>query len=331
MSATSEAMCTPNIERIRKVADDIGPYVIRTSTVPWPVPTAVGGPDMDVFVKMELFQRTGSFKARGAINVISHAMRSAADQQFAGVTAFSAGNHAIATAYAARMLGTTAKVVMPRTANTFRRERCEAYGAEIVFGDTISDLIQIVGEIQADEHRYLVHPFEGIHTVEGTATVGMELCDDVPALDAVVVPVGGGGLIAGIALAVKQLQPDCLVIGVEPEGASGMQQSLHQKRPMEQVNVNTIADSLGAPMHEPLSYSFVERYVDEMVCVSDQQLRDGMRQMFTQMKLAVEPACAASIAALQGPLAARLSGKRVALIGCGSNIDPDSYCRLLDT
>lgn len=330
MSVAKSTITAPNIERIRQVADQISPYVIRTPTVPWPVPEALGGPDMELFIKLELFQRTGSFKPRGATNVISHAMCANSGSSFAGVTAFSAGNHAIATAYAAKMLGTTAKVVMPRSANAFRREQCEAYGAELVFGDTISDLIQIVNEIQADENRFLVHPFEGLHTIEGTATVGLELCDDVPALDAVIVPVGGGGLIAGVASAVKQMQPGCLVIGVEPDGASGMQQSLQQKLPKDVVQVNTIADSLGAPMHTPHSFSLVEQYVDEMVCVSDDQMRDGMRQMFTQMKLAVEPACAASIAALRGPLAGKLTGKRVALIGCGSNIDLASYGRLLE-
>ncbi|MFK8080478.1 MAG: threonine/serine dehydratase [Granulosicoccus sp.] len=328
MISSTTCIEAPDIDRIRAVADAISPHVIRTATVPWPVPCDVGGPDMELFIKMELLQRTGSFKARGAINVIAHAMRAETQDAFPGVTAFSAGNHAIATAYAANRLGTTAKVVMPRTANAFRREQCEAYGAEIVYGDTISDLIRIVGQIQAEEDRYLVHPFEGIHTIEGTATVGMELCDDVAALDAVIVPVGGGGLIAGIACAVKQMQPNCAVIGVEPHGANGMQQSLRQKQPVDVVEVDTIADSLGAPMHAPVSFGVVKRYVDEIVCVSDQQMQKGMLQMFAQMKLAVEPACAASIAALQGPLAGRMAGMRVALIGCGSNIDLATYHRL---
>ncbi len=201
MNDTATATRPPDIERIRKVASEISEHVIRTDTTPWPVPRIGGGPDMQLFVKLELLQRTGSFKARGAINAVSNAMRAADAQRFAGVTAFSAGNHAIATAFAAKTLGTTAKVVMPRSANAFRRERCETYGAELVFGDTIGDLIRIVEQIQTDEGRHLVHPFEGIHTIEGTATVGLELCDDVPELDAVIVPVGGGGLIAGVASA----------------------------------------------------------------------------------------------------------------------------------
>ena len=159
--------------------------------------------------------------------------------------------------------------------------------------------------------------------------MGIELCEDVAQLDAVIVPVGGGGLIAGVASAVKQMQPDCQVIGVEPSGANGMQQSLSSGAPKTQVSVSTIADSLGAPMHAPRSFSLVRQFVDQIVTVSDDQLRDGMRRMFTDMQLAVEPACAASIAALQGPLAQTMRGKRVALIACGTNIDLATYSALL--
>ena len=318
----------PDIDRLRAVTEALGQNVIRTPTVPWPVSPDSGGPDMQLFVKLELLQYTGSFKPRGAINALRHAMMSS-DVPFAGATAFSAGNHAIATAYAAQVLGTTAKVVMPRTANAFRRQRCEALGAQLVYGETITDLISIVKTIQAEEGRHLVHPFEGIHTIEGTATVGMELCDDIAQLDAVIVPIGGGGLIAGVASAVKQMQPHCKVIGVEPSGANGMQQSLSEGAPKASVSVNTIADSLGAPMHAPLSFSLVKQFVDQIVVVSDDELREGMRRMFIDMKLAVEPACAASIAAIQGPLAQTLRGKRVALIACGSNIDFASYSTML--
>jgi len=218
---------------------------------------------------------------------------------------------------------------MPRTADPFRRTQCEAYGAELVFGDTIADLIQIVEQIQASEGRHLVHPFEGVHIIEGTATVGVELCEDVPDLDVVIVPIGGGGLMAGVASAVKQMQPGCLVIGVEPAGANGMEQSLAAGAPVKSVLVDTIADSLGAPMHAPLSFSIIRDLVDRVVVVSDDQMRAGMRQMYSDMKLAVEPACAAALAALQGPLADELKGKRVALVACGSNIDQTRYCQLL--
>ena len=309
---------------IREVAGGIAPYVLRTPTLKWPVPALCSELDCELFVKLELMQRTGSFKARGAINTLQKMRRSGASA-LPGVTAFSAGNHAIATAYAAAMLDTQAKVVMPRSANAFRVERCRAYGAEIVFGETIADLMAIVERLQTQEGLALIHPFEGEGTVQGTATVGLELCEDVGELDAVIVPVGGGGLISGVAAAVKALQPGCRVIGVEPGGASGMSDSLAQGNPLASVSVQTIADSLGAPMHLPRTYELVQRHVDQMVTVSDDALRDGMRQLFADLKLAVEPACAAALAALKGPLAGQLSGQRVALIACGSNIDLQTW------
>lgn len=322
----------PSLDTIRQVADKVSPFVLRTPTVAWPVIPALRSDNCELFVKLELLQRTGSFKARGAINNVQQLLANSGDSDLArhpGVTAFSAGNHAIATAYAARSVGVSAKVVMPRSANPFRVERCQHYGAEVVFGETIADLLSIVSDLQAKEGRHLIHPFESEHTVAGTAGVGLELCNDIDSLDAVIVPVGGGGLIAGVAAAVKQLQPNCLVFGVEPSGASGMQQSVAQGAPMDQVLVDTIADSLGAPMHAPLTFSLVRDHVDELVQVSDDELRMAMRQMFNDMKLAVEPACAAALAALNRPLASRLAGKRVALIACGSNIDMASYQRLL--
>ena len=133
-------------------------------------------------------------------------------------------------------------------------------------------------------------------------------------------PVGGGGLIAGIASAVKQIQPDCLVIGVEPTEAKGMADSISRGEPLDSVKLNSIADSLSAPMHLPMTFGLVQQYVDELVQVSDDQLRNAMKFMFTELKLAVEPACAAGMAALHGPLRKKMAGKRIALIACGSNI-----------
>jgi len=329
---SSPQVLDPSLDTIRSVANNVSAHVLRTPTVTWPVIGDLRQFSGELFVKLELLQRTGSFKVRGAINSIQHLTAGATSDELKhhpGVTAFSAGNHAIATAYAARSVGVSAKVVMPRSANSFRVDRCQQYGAEVVFGDTIADLFSIVKDLQSNEGRHLVHPFESDHIVAGTAGVGLELCEDVADLDAVIVPVGGGGLISGVAAAVKQLQPSCSVFGVEPVGASGMQQSVAAGAPMDTVMIDTIADSLGAPMHAPLTFSLVRDHVDELVQVSDDELRAGMRQMFADMKLAVEPACAASLAALNGPLKDRLAGKRVALIACGSNIDLATYQQLL--
>jgi len=309
-----------SLATIESVADQIANRIIRTPTVNYvgaPIPGVGNG---ELYVKLELLQHAGSFKARGALNSILNL-----DKPAAGVTAFSAGNHAIAVAFAAQQCGVSAKVVMPKTANPFRVERCKHWGAEIVFGETIGDLMSIVELHQSQEHRVLVHPFEGERTIQGAATVGLELCQDVQQLDAVIVPVGGGGLISGIASVVKQLQPNCLVIGVEPENAQGMANSRQAGEPLPKIAVNTIADSLGAPMHLPNSFELVQQHVDELVQVSDDQLRNAMRFMFSELKLAVEPACSAAMAALHGPLKNKLQGKRIAIIACGSNIDMHTY------
>lgn len=315
---------TIDLSTIEAVASKLGSRIVHTPTVRYAGAPIEGLNVAELFVKLELLQYAGSFKARGALNTIM-SMPDTAN----GVTAFSAGNHAIAVAFAAHQANVSAKVVMPKSANPFRVARCQYWGAEVVFGDTIGDLMSIVESLQSDENRALIHPFEGVHTVEGTATVGLELCNDIASLDVVIVPVGGGGLIAGIASAVKQIQPNCRVIGVEPIEAQGMAQSIRQGSPLGKVQLNSIADSLSAPMHLPITFSLAQQHVDEFVQVSDDQLRAAMKLMFTELKLAVEPACAAAMAALCGPLLNSVAGKRVGLIACGSNIDMPTYNKLL--
>ncbi len=314
----------PSIKAIETVVQQLQGKVLHTPTVQYAGAALPELEESSIFIKLELLQYGGSFKARGALNNIANLK-----DPSLGVTAFSAGNHAIAVAFAAYKCGVSAKVVMPETANPYRVERCRYWGADVVFGKTIGDLMTIVATLQREEGRHLIHPFDGQYTVEGTATVGYELCNDVPSLDAVIVPVGGGGLIAGISSAVKQLQPHCKVYGVEPVEAKGMADSIAQGAPMESVQVNSIADSLCAPMHLPMAYSLVHQHVDSLVQVSDQQLREAMQLMFSEVKLAVEPACAAAMAALQGPLRKQMAGKRVAIIACGSNIDIATYKQLM--
>ena len=276
------------------------------------------GNDTRVFAKLEFLQRTGTFKARGALATL---YTLSAEQLAAGVTAVSAGNHAIATAYAAPALGTNAKVVMLRAANPSRVEACRAYGADVVFADTVHQAFEIAERIQDEEGRYLVHPFEGPAVATGTGIVGLEICEQCDNFDTVVVPVGGGGLIAGIANAVKRLRPSAEVVGVEPEGADSMHRSLASGTPAAIDEVRTIADSLGAPFAMPYSFGLCQMHVDRLVLVSDAQLRKAMGFLFRAMKIAIEPACAASTAALLGPLRRELAGKRVVLVLCGSNID----------
>ncbi len=283
-----------------------------------------------VWLKEELFQRTGSFKPRGALSVMLDLDAAALGR---GVTGVSAGNHAISLAYCAQVLGTTAKVVMPRNANAFRVQLCRELGAEVELVDNVHQAFARVKEIEAQEGRVFVHPYEGPKTALGTAGVGLEFMDQIAAadasLDAVIVATGGGGLSAGVACAVKQMSPTTAVYVVEPEGADTMSRSFKAGSPQAIDAVHTIADSLGAPRCEPYSFALNRRYVDEVVLVSDEQIRDAMRLTFRVAKLVVEPAGAAGLAALMFPLRQRLDGRSVGLIVCGANTDPKTYCEQL--
>ncbi|HEX7326515.1 MAG TPA: threonine/serine dehydratase [Rhodanobacteraceae bacterium] len=316
----------PSLDAIRAARERLAERVRETPVWNWrgDAIAHAAGPDADVFLKLELFQFTGTFKARGAL---LNAMALSTEARQHGVTAVSAGNHAIAVAFAARSVGTSAKVVMPKSANPARVALCRAYGADVVLADDVYAAFAEVERIQKDEGRTFIHPFEGELTILGTATVGYELCNQVPHLDAVIVPIGGGGLIAGIACAVKQMQPQCRVYGVEPEGADSMSRSFAAGSPQKLEHVTTIADSLGAPYALPYSYGIARRFVDEIVTLPDAALQRAMGLLFADMKLAVEPAAAAATAALCGPLRQRLAGKRVGVIVCGSNIDLPTFAR----
>jgi len=318
----------PSLDAIEAALGRLGPHIERTPVRRWaPDAGAARLPDCELHLKLELFQRTGTFKVRGAlVNLLD----APAERVARGVTAVSAGNHAIAVAYAARSAGTSARVVMLDSANPGRVARCRAYGATIERASTGAEGFARARAIEEEEGRLFIHPFEGERTILGTATLGLELARQIPALDAVIVPVGGGGLIAGVATAVKAMNSGCAVYGVEPVGADSMSRSLAAGEPVSIDEVRTIADSLGAPHAAPFGFSLVRRFVDDVVLVDDDALRAAMRVLFTDAKLVTEPASAAPFAALAGPLAERLAGARVALVVSGSNIDAGTFGRLLE-
>ena len=315
----------PTIAEIRRAREELAGLVAETPV--WRFRSdaleRILGRGTEVLLKLELFQHSGSFKPRGALCV----MRALSREQLArGVTAVSAGNHAMAVGYAARALGTSAKVVMPKNANPARVQGSRDYGAEVELVEDVHRAFDRVHEIEEKEGRAFVHPFEGPLTALGTATLGFELGAQAADLDAVIVPIGGGGLCAGVAAAVKQISPRTLVLGVEPEGADTMHRSFASGKPEGIDKVRTIADSLGAPHAAPYSFGLCRKYVDDLAKVSDDELRASMLLLFRSAKLAVEPAGASAAAALSGPLRERLAGKRVALIVCGANIDRETFC-----
>jgi len=286
-----------------------------------PLEQRLGG-SIEIHAKMEFLQQTGTFKPRGALSTI---LDLDPQQLKAGVTAVSAGNHAIATAFAARAVGTTAKVVMIMNASPVRIEACRQYGAEVMLADDVHAAFELAEEIREKEGRYFVHPFEGPNVALGTGTVGLEICEQVGEFDVIIIPIGGGGLCAGISSAVKQIYPACTVIGVEPEGADSMHRSFASGQPEAIEKVTTIADSLGAPFAAPYSFELCRQNVDELVMVNDDEIKESMGMLFRDLKIAVEPACAASTAALCGSLNGRLAGKKVVLLLCGSNIDWQTF------
>ena len=322
----------PTIDAIRANRARLGDLVITTPIrlVVDDALAAVVGASTRVWLKEELFQRTGSFKPRGAFSVMLD-LDAAALQR--GVTGVSAGNHAISLGYCARNLGTTAKVVMPKNANPFRVQVCRELGTIVELVDNVHDAFARVKQIETSEGRTFVHPYEGAKTALGTASVGLEFIDQIRAagssLDAVIVAAGGGGLTAGVACAVKQMSPDTAVYVVEPEGADTLSRSFKAGTPQSIDAVRTIADSLGAPRCEPYSFALNRRFVDEVVLVNDEQIRDAMRLLFRAAKLVVEPAGAAALAALMYPLRTRLEGKSVGIVVCGANIDAETFAKQL--
>lgn len=274
-----------------------------------------------VTVKLELFQNTGTFKVRGAFNV---ALRADPEVLARGITAVSAGNHAIAAAYVARKLGVRARMAIMDSVNPFRLAACKAEGAEVHLVKDGAEGIEWCEQLAEREGLLFIHPFEGIYTSLGTATVGAELVDQVPGLDAVIVPIGGGGLASGVAAAVKLLSPSTAVFGVEPTGAPTMTRSFENGGPVPMRDMNSVADSLKGPFSGETTHALCHHYLDDIVLVEDEEMHAAQALLYRELKLAAEPATAAATAALVGPLRERLAGKKVGVIACGANIGPDT-------
>jgi threonine dehydratase len=307
----------PDMAAIGRTHVALKPYIRAT-----PVFEAVLPTGLDVVFKMEMLQASGTFKARGAF---SNLLGLDAAQRAAGVTCISAGNHAVAVAYAAMVLGISAKVVMLATANLARVALCRKFGAEILMEADGASGFARVHQIEADEGRFFVHPFNGYRTILGTATLGAEWARQAGPLDVVVLPIGGGGLAAGVATAFKLLQPDIEVIGVEPVGAASMARSFAEGGPIKMGPMQSIADSLMAPHTEAYSYGLCKRAIGRLTTVDDTMIRGAMLFLFEELKLAIEPACAVATAAVLGPLRESLAGKRAGVLLCGSNTDAATF------
>jgi threonine dehydratase len=275
-------------------------------------------------LKAELFQKTGSFKPRGVFNKLL-SMDPAGRAR--GLVSLSAGNHAAALAYGAAAVGATATIVMPATAMPSKVEATRRYGGEVV--QTGGSLLDACLALQQERGLTLVHPFDDLAVMAGQGTVGLELLEQVPGVGLVVVPVGGGGLISGIGAAVKLQYPSVRVVGVEPEGADAMSRSLAQGAPAHLDKVDTIADGLAPPFAGEHTFAHVQRFVDEMVRVTDEEIVDAVRVLLQRCKLAAEPSGAASLAALLSTRVTPAAGSAVVCVISGGNIGPDALKQLL--
>lgn len=269
-------------------------------------------------VKAELFQKTGSFKVRGVFNRLAQLD---ADARARGLIGISAGNHAAALAYAASCEGLRATVVMPAGANAAKVEATRAYGAEVVLHGDVFGAFEKMHELR-ERHGYtLVHPFDDEAVIAGHGTLGLEILDDVPDAGLVLVPAGGGGLLSGVAAAIKSKRPNTRVIGVEPEGAACVRAGLDAGRAVRLDRITTIADGLAPPASSDLVLEHVRRYVDDVVTVEDRHVVRAMILLMTRMKLVVEPSGAAGLAALVAGRVDTSATEPVVIVASGGNLD----------
>jgi threonine dehydratase len=271
-----------------------------------------------LYLKAENLQKTGSFKPRGVLNKLRSL---SAEEKRRGLITISAGNHAQALAYAAAAEGLRCIVVMPEGASETKIAASRAYGAEVVIHGTMHQAFEKVDELRAARGLTLVHPFDDLLIIAGQGTVGLEILEDLPDVDVVIVPIGGGGLISGIAAAIKQSKPDVRVVGVEPHGAPTLTQALAAGRPVRLDSVTTIADGLTAPIAGEHTLAHVRAFVDEIVLVSEEELAAGVRAVLQYAKLLAEPAGAAGVAALLAGRVEAPADARVVAVLSGGNID----------
>jgi threonine dehydratase len=312
------------LQDIRDAAKQIAGVAHRTPVIRSRTLDALTG--AEVFLKAENLQRVGAFKFRGAYNAIS---RLTPQQLERGSAAYSSGNHAQAVALSARELGSTAVIVMPADTPASKLDAVRGYGAEIITYDRYTGDREAIGaELAASRGLALIPPYEHEHVIAGQGTAALELLDEVGDLDALVVPVGGGGLIAGSATAAKGLQPGIRVVGVEPEAGDDTKRSLAAGERVTIPVPRTIADGQAASIPGEMTFAINKRLVDEIVLVSDDEIRAALRFAVDRLKLVMEPSGASGVAAL---LAGKLSPvpARIGVIVSGGNVGAARLAELL--
>ena len=304
---------------------------IRSGIVATPVVPALGLPvdlPFSVHLKLENTQRTGSFKDRGALNRL---LQLTDDERRRGLVTASAGNHAQAVAYHAQRLGTAVEVVMPEHTPLIKVANTQRFGAGVRFhGATLSDAMMEARRIERDEERVFVHAFDDVHVIAGQGTIGLELLEQVPDLTSVVVPIGGGGLISGIAAAVRAQRPDVRVFGVEAAAAPSALASREAGKRVHIETSDTIADGIAVKQVGELTFPVIERLVDDIVVVDETQTANAVHVLLEHQKTVAEGAGAAAVAAVMNGMLPIGAGERVVVVLSGGNIDINILARITE-
>ena len=324
--AAYERLETPDVtlDDVRAAADRIAPHIHRTPIIQSATLSRRTG--LSLGLKAEHLQRTGSFKARGALNAV---LKLDPEQRARGVVTLSAGNHGAGLAYAAQIAGIRCVVFMPEDAVPTKVAAVKGYGAEARFAPSMETVFAVMDEYRQAHGLHYVHPFGDPDIIAGQGTVGLEIVEDCPQVETIAVCVGGGGLLAGIAVAAKALRPSIRIVGVEPEGAPVVTRSLVAGYPVTIEKISTIADGLAAPFAAPASQRIIERYVDNVVIVTDEEILHALRLILERTKMLVEPAGAAATAAYLSDKAGAPAGSRAVSTLSGGNIDFHKLKRLL--
>lgn len=315
-----------NFDSVVEAAARIKPGILRTQCIRSAQLSEVCG--SDIWCKLDYQQATGSFKERGARNAL---MQLDPGERTRGVVAASAGNHALALAYHGRDLGVPVTVVMPRFAPLVKQSRCKAFGATVLLhGENIAEARQRADELVASQGLAYINGFNDPAIISGAGTCALEIFEQVSDVDAVIVPVGGGGLIAGISLVAGHASPRTRVIGVESERCPSMTAAIEAGRPVKVIAQSSLADGLGVPEIGPLSFEIARERIDRVVLVNEETITRAILRLAEMEKGVVEGAGATPLAALLEGKLADLRGKRVVLILCGGNIDPTTLSRVIE-
>lgn len=306
----------PALAELRAIHTRIAPHIHRTPTVHSRYLSALTG--CEVYLKCELFQRTGSFKPRGMLARLQHL---APDERGRGAITFSAGNAAQGLAYAGGIAGVPTTVVMPETASPIKAEATRGYGAKVVLHGTAADAYVRCMEICKAENLVFVPSFDDPMLMRGHASLGLEVVEDVPDVETMIVGIGGGGLIGGLAMAREALKAKFKLYGVEPEGAAGMARSLEAGKPVRLDKVATIADGLGAPFVGDHCFPIVRDHVAQVLVLPDSAIVETMKALLARCKLMAEGAGASSVAALLSGRLPLAKGSKVCCVVSGGNVD----------